>query len=113
MTKRQGVFTVLALIAAGGWWFLRLAESKSGLTPISFANVAQPAIDLTRFNRVQIGMHLADVRAIIGSPGTLQAQSQIVDTAHEIYIWQNPGGSNAMVQFVDGKVISKAQFGLR
>lgn len=74
---------------------------------------APDRVTLAAFNRIRAGMTLAEVREIIGFDGKQLAESDLLNTHHEIWSWQNDDGSNMNVQFMDGKSHTKAQFGLR
>ena len=74
--------------------------------------VNSPSMTLDEFNRIATGMSHDDVTGIVGSPGTLSAQSSVGGVTDEIYSWQGSGGGNANVTFQNGSAIGKAQVGL-
>ena len=79
---------------------------------------SEASISLEEFNRIETGMTYQEVCAIVGGEGTLGSS---VDTGlgseykTEMYQWTGDGaiGANANVTFQGGKVISKAQVGLK
>lgn len=74
-------------------------------------------ITLEEFNKIQTGMTYEQVKEIIGSDGTLTSDVSIGDEKYhtQIYSWYGNTitGANANVTFQNGKVIGKAQVGLK
>jgi len=73
---------------------------------------------LDEFNKIETGMSYEEVVNIIGAEGTVLSESDITGDGKyktTIYSWDGNGmlGANANVTFQGGKVISKAQFGLK
>lgn len=69
-------------------------------------------ITLDKFNRIQKGMSVAQVEKIFGVSGKIIAENSSGESVGRVYSWQNPEGSNAIIEFKDGKVVAKAQAGL-
>jgi hypothetical protein len=69
-------------------------------------------ITLTEFEKINQGMTIEEVEAIIGEPGKLIANSKVGDVSGQVYSWKNSKGSNAIIEFRNGKVVAKAQAGL-
>ncbi len=69
-------------------------------------------ITLEKFNLVEKGMTLAQVEKILGMSGSVIAESVSNTTVGKVYSWKNPQGSNAIIEFKDGRVVAKAQAGL-
>lgn len=113
MAKRSLFFAALAIVSGAGYLFIQVADRKTPSTSLTLANVSQPVIDLEKFEAIKTGMTLQQVRAIVGSRGTMQSQVDVGGQVAECYIWQNPGGSNAIVTFSNGIVSVKAQAMLR
>lgn len=67
---------------------------------------------MSQFNRVQNGMTLDQVVDIMGDGGTKSVDQEVAGYTGQIYTWQNPDGSNMIVQFQNGEVVTKAQAGL-
>ncbi len=70
------------------------------------------ALTLANFERVQEGMDLAAVQALLGPSGQAIAETEVAGSKAQVFSWKNPDGSNAIVEFRDGKVTAKAQAGL-
>ncbi|SHI24814.1 hypothetical protein SAMN02745823_03870 [Sporobacter termitidis DSM 10068] len=74
-------------------------------------------VTLDNFGEVKTGMSYSDVRAILGVDGELMSQVDIGDPEYEteIYTWDGRGmlGANCNVTFQGGKVVAKAQIGLK
>jgi hypothetical protein len=87
------------------------ANLGSGLVN-STPPVNSPSMTLDEFNRIATGMSHDEVTGIVGSPGTLSAQSSVGGFTDEIYSWQGSGSGNANVTFQNGSVVGKAQVGL-
>ncbi len=69
-------------------------------------------ITRAQFDRVTTGMSLGEVEKIFGAKGTLLVQNKAGEGEASVYSWKNPQGSNAIIEFRDGKVIAKAEAGL-
>ncbi|MBD2188552.1 hypothetical protein [Pseudanabaena mucicola] len=69
-------------------------------------------ITLDKFNRIQKGMSIAQVEKIFGVSGKVIAENSSGESIGRVYSWQNPEGSNAIIEFKDGQVVAKAQAGL-
>ena len=79
---------------------------------------SEASISLEEFNKIKTGMTYEEVCAIIGGEGTLSSSVDVgigAEYKTEIYQWTGHGslGANANVTFQGGKVISKAQIGLK
>lgn len=84
----------------------------------SLSSMDETKITLSEFNQIQNGMTYDEVIEIIGSPGELLSDVDIglgQQYATKIYMWEGAGdyGSNANISFQGGRVILKAQIGLR
>ncbi len=88
------------------------APSGNSQTTSSNLSAAPEKINRDRFNQIQKGMTLKQVEEIIGSPGKLIADSSTSEETGQVYSWKNPQGSNAIIEFKNGKVVAKAQAGL-
>lgn len=74
-------------------------------------------ITLSEFNKIQNGMSYQEVVSIIGEEGTVLSSVDLnigYEYAAQIYSWYgNNSVANANVTFQGGKVIAKAQLGLK
>jgi len=71
-------------------------------------------ITMAEFSRIQNGMSMSEVREIVGGPGELTVDSNVAGMTGQILTFHgDPFGSNANVQFQNGEVIMKSQFGLK
>ncbi len=122
--KRLALTSLVVALGLSLGASVRLATSLGLATPpaatSSPANTADgangrestPQITLAEFERIEPGMTLAQVNEIVGVPGKLIADGQAGGVRGQVYSWKNPQGSNAIVEFKDGKVAAKAQAGL-
>nr|WP_197714766.1 hypothetical protein [Maliibacterium massiliense] len=102
------------------------ASPSASTAPLPSASAAPSAnapaanaatITLAEFNQLQNGMTYEQACAIIGGEGNLLAESGTPGTAaHTVmYTWSGEGGigANANAMFQGGKLMSKAQLGLK
>jgi|GEM_PF-2139069 len=75
---------------------------------------ARPKMNATNFNRIREGMTYDEVIAIVGPPSELLSSSEFSGIRTQVYMWKVGvfSGANANAMFQDGKMVSKAQFGL-
>ncbi|WP_242278567.1 hypothetical protein [Bacillus cereus group sp. BfR-BA-01313] len=94
-------------------------SSEQAKSPVTEEKQDKPknkvGINKEEFVKIQNGMTLDEVRAIIGNEGELQSEAGEGEYKSSIYGWEGERGygSNASVTFQDGKVTGKAQFGLK
>lgn len=71
-------------------------------------------ITLSEFDRIEVGMSLAEVERIVGGEGALMSSAGSGESSAAIYSWDGSGsfGANAHVTFQGGQVTGKAQIGL-
>lgn len=83
--------------------------------PVSSGPVVGSAATLAEYNRIRVGMSYDEVREIIGAQGTEMSRNPIGGIATVMYSWRGAGiaGANMNAVFQDGKLVDKAQFGLR
>jgi hypothetical protein len=74
---------------------------------------AEKPVTLSEFTRVSTGMSYVEVEKIIGFLGTEQSRSELAGITTVMYSWKNDDGSNMNAMFQDGKLVTKAQFGLQ
>ena len=91
---------------------------QSSANAESLTNTVDTKISLEEFNQIETGMNYEQVVGIIGVEGTVMSETDITGDGQyktTIYSWEGEGsiGANANVTFQAGKVVSKAQFGLK
>jgi hypothetical protein len=71
-------------------------------------------ITLSKFEQLQTGMTYKECMNTLGRPGVQQDLTYIRSSGLTIttYLWQNPDGSNAMTEFENGRLTTRAQAGL-
>jgi hypothetical protein len=78
---------------------------------------SKPTISKDEFDRIENGMTYDQVKEIIGSDGEVMSEAgdKGTDFYTIMYMWKGEGspGANANFMFQDGKLTSKAQFGLK
>lgn len=72
-------------------------------------------ITLKEYSQCVTGMTYQECAKIIGSEGEPLAETNILDTNTSTYVWRGDAytGSNATMIFINNKLFSKAQIGLR
>lgn len=70
-------------------------------------------ISLAQYNSIETGMSYDDVVNLLGGEGSLLSDTDISGSTSQVYQWNGASlGANATITFSNGKVMSKAQFGL-
>lgn len=70
-------------------------------------------ITLEEFYQIQNGMTYDEVKNIIGCNGTLMQETEFMGTKSHMFSWEGKTiGSNAVIMFDNGRVMSKTQVGL-
>jgi hypothetical protein len=70
-------------------------------------------VSLAEYEQIREGLTYEDVCAIIGDSGQELSRSEIAGYSSVMYSWKNENGSNMNAMFQNGKLVTKAQFGLR
>lgn len=116
--KRLGsVGVLLALIGVIG--VIYVSQQISNIVKDPFAPNAllgtdsPPVVTLAEYERIREGMSYDEVTAVIGASGTELSRSDLAGYTTVMYSWSNPGGSNMNAMFQNGRLVNKAQFGLR
>lgn len=74
---------------------------------------AAPALTMDGYNRIKTGMTFEQVTAIIGQPSQEMSRNELAGTETVMYMWEGMLGANMNAMFQNGKLVQKAQFGLR
>jgi hypothetical protein len=72
-----------------------------------------PGVTLENFGRLKDGMTYPEVVKILGKEGTEISSSNIAGYKTVMYQWEGQGFGNMNAMFQNGKLVSKAQFGLK
>jgi len=75
----------------------------------SYQNVSSAKYSLSQYSDLADGETYQEAVNDLNDPGNLVAHSGTTD----VYQWVNPDGSNMSATFQNGKLISKAQAGLK
>lgn len=106
---------IIVGVVAGASGSGNKTTSDGTRTTSSTASTKQEKLNLEKFNKIETGMTYEKVVEIIGEEGTVLSESEIANIKTTIYSWYGEGsiGANANITFQNGKVTSKAQFGLK
>lgn len=70
-------------------------------------------VTLAEYSAIQTYMTYEEVADLLGKPGKEVSNSYIAGYSTVMYMWQNRDGSNMNAMFQNGKLIQKAQAGLK
>jgi hypothetical protein len=117
------VLFIIGAIAGGG---KKTATEKDTVAPLSQADStavgteaeSEPAGDsgvtMAQFNQLRNGMTYDQVIKVLGSRGQEMSRSEIAGIETVMYQWEGSSfGGNMNAMFQNGKLIQKAQFGLK
>lgn len=112
------VFAVSLVVFFGIFYFILFNPFSDSEEVVENFNSQSGDITLDEFNAIKTGMTYEEVVHIIGTRGTLLSESNLnlgEEYVTRMYTWDGVGslGANANVTFQNGKVVSKAQFGLK
>ena len=85
----------------------------------SICRAQSPGVTMENYNRLKTGMTYPQVVRILGKEGTELASNEIAGIKTVMYQWDGDGlvagisGANMNAMFQNGKLIQKAQLGLR
>src|SRR5262245_41924350 len=82
-------------------------------TVVELATGVNAGMTLANYERLTTGMTYAQVCGILGKNGTEMSRSEMLGTVTVMYEWQGNGLANMNAMFQNGKLVSKAQFGLK
>lgn len=83
----------------------------STLKPVSTA--PPTGVTMDNYMRVQTGMSYTEVVQILGKHGTESSRGDVAGFQTVLYTWQADGVGSMNAMFQNGKLIQKAQFGLK
>lgn len=96
-----------------------MTSSKSCIFPLValvllLASVATADVTLSQYYSIKSGMTYNQVVSILGSPDEELSRVELSGYSTVMYMWEgNSNGGNMNAMFQNGKLISKAQFGLK
>jgi predicted RNA-binding Zn-ribbon protein involved in translation (DUF1610 family) len=104
-----GSFIIFILLCA-----LMADRSLLKVAPGGWASLfgSPPVVTIAEYERIQEGMTYDQVSAIIGEAGEEISRSDIAGYRTVMYAWKNSNGSNMNAMLQNGRLITKAQFGL-
>lgn len=86
--------------------------TSSGTSSTTTTTVSS-GVTMANYNKLRDGITYAQAVAILGKEGTEISSNNIAGIKTVMYEWKGDGwGTNMNAMFQDGKLISKAQFGL-
>jgi hypothetical protein len=107
---------IIGAIAGGGGKNNTVAAPGAGGSETTAAAAdakPEPSLSMAGYNQIRNGMTFEQVTAIIGNPSQEMSRSELAGTETVMYLWEGSLGANMNAMFQDGKLIQKAQFGLR
>jgi cytochrome c biogenesis factor len=116
--KRLGVAAmVMAVIGLIGVLYVshqitNLVKDPFAPNPLIGSGTA-PVVTLAEYEQVREGMSYQEVSGIIGAAGQELSRSELAGYVDVVYSWSNENGSNMNAMFQNGKLVNKAQYGLR
>jgi len=119
-----GLGVLAGIVVVGAIAGRQEAPKSSGAPapPVAATSAAQqqpepepePGITMADYQQLRTGMTYPQVVAILGEEGEELSSNEIAGTRTVMYQWRAGAfGGNMNAMFQDGKLIQKAQFGLR
>jgi hypothetical protein len=71
-----------------------------------------PLVTMSEYSQLQTGISYEDAVGIIGATGQEMSSNDLAGIRTILYSWSNASGANMNAMFQDGKLVTKAQFGL-
>lgn len=88
-------------------------ETAADTSAADASEAEAPSLSMDGYNRLKNGMTFDQVTAIVGQPSQEMSRNEIAGTETVMYMWEGSLGANMNAMFQNGKMIQKAQFGLR
>jgi hypothetical protein len=101
-------FLLVVIVAISGKRPAPMAPQTTALA----SSQPESALTMANFNRVRSGMTYSQVVAILGDSGEEMSRVDLAGTTTVMYVWKRWSGANMNAMFQNGRLISKAQFGL-
>lgn len=74
---------------------------------------ALPSVSADAYQHIQTGMTYEEVRGVVGFEGEEKARTELGGATSVMVQWINADGSGLICQFQDGRLVTKAQTGLK
>lgn len=104
---------VLLVMIGGAFFFFTGTRAPNPTEMIGTMDAIQGGkLTLAKFNQLQTGMTYDQAVAVIGEQGQEQSRTEMMGISTVSVMWQNPTGANVICMFQQGRLNSKAQFGL-
>ena len=91
----------------------RLAAAKEQAQLLREVSAPSEPYSLKMYASLKPGMTHSAVKVVLGSGGTEKSSSSVGGISTIALSWQNDDGSNMILMFQNGRLVSKAQAGLR
>lgn len=109
-----GIKTALYLWNGDGITSISATIQDGKIASKAQAGLSKEKVDLSleKFETIKDGMTYDQVKEALGE-GVLSTQSKVVNARHEIYTYSSKQSGLATISFIDGKLSSKTQVGLK
>ena len=109
-----GIKTALYLWNGDGITSISATIQDGKIASKAQAGLSKEKVDLNleKFETIKEGMTYDQVKEALGE-GVLSTQSKVVNARHEIYTYSSKQSGLATISFIDGKLSSKTQVGLK
>lgn len=113
LTVKIGVAFIAFLIVLAAFMPKSGRVSPLATAVSEAAGVESSQVTMANFSNIATGMSYKQVSTILGESGTELSRNDIAGFETVMYQWQSSGLGNMNAMFQNGRLISKAQFGLR
>jgi hypothetical protein len=93
-------------------------SSSTGAGPSGQVSAAAPerssGVTMAKYQQLRTGMTYDEAVAVLGGPGEEMSSNEIAGIRTAMYMWRGESmGANMNAMFQNGRLIQKAQFGLK
>lgn len=91
------------------------AERDATIAADATKEASGAGVTMANFNKIESGMTYEQVVELLGEEGTVLSQSDVAGFHTVMYTWNGEGGfgANMNAMFQNGKLVNKAQLGLK
>jgi len=115
------IFTLLAFFGTGRHGpSPRIGQAPSAQSVSATADAAEPetaevddTVTAAEYEQLRTGMSYKQAAKIVGFEGEEMSSSDLAGYQTVMVAWKNADGSNMNAMFQNGRMVTKAQFGLR